>query len=107
MAAEPVDRDDKVVGAITGGLIMGVINNGMSLIGAPSERVMLVREDGEPARSSWVAGLVTGDDERVHRAVTRVTALASVNADLVVTAHRLDGHPDGVLSGLRGLLDGS
>ena len=29
--------------AITGGLIMGVINNGMSLIGAPSERVMLVK----------------------------------------------------------------
>jgi putative multiple sugar transport system permease protein len=33
----------KVVGAITGGLIMGVINNGMSLIGAPSERVLLVK----------------------------------------------------------------
>ncbi|GAB3816966.1 multiple monosaccharide ABC transporter permease [Micromonospora zhanjiangensis] len=33
----------KVVGAITGGLIMGVINNGMSLIGAPSDRVMLVK----------------------------------------------------------------
>ncbi|MBN1172829.1 MAG: sugar ABC transporter permease [Micromonosporaceae bacterium] len=33
----------KVVGAITGGLIMGVINNGMSLIGAPSERTMLVK----------------------------------------------------------------
>ncbi|GAA3775139.1 sugar ABC transporter permease [Plantactinospora mayteni] len=33
----------KVVGAITGGLIMGVINNGMSLMGAPSERVMLVK----------------------------------------------------------------
>ena len=33
----------KVVGAITGGLIMGVINNGMSLYGAPSERVMLVK----------------------------------------------------------------
>ncbi len=32
----------KVVGAITGGLIMGVINNGMSLLGAPSERVMLI-----------------------------------------------------------------
>lgn len=33
----------KVVGAITGGLIMGVINNGMQLLGAPSERVMLVK----------------------------------------------------------------
>ncbi|WFE30053.1 sugar ABC transporter permease [Solwaraspora sp. WMMD791] len=33
----------KVVGAVTGGLIMGVINNGMSLIGAPSENVMLVK----------------------------------------------------------------
>jgi putative multiple sugar transport system permease protein len=33
----------KVIGAITGGLIMAVINNGMSLIGAPSERVMLVK----------------------------------------------------------------
>jgi putative multiple sugar transport system permease protein len=33
----------KVVAAITGGLIMAVINNGMSLIGAPSERVMLVK----------------------------------------------------------------
>ena len=33
----------KVVGAITGGLIMGVINNGMSLLGAPSEQVMLVK----------------------------------------------------------------
>ena len=33
----------KVVGAITGGLIMGVINNGMSLIGSPAERVMLVK----------------------------------------------------------------
>lgn len=33
----------KVVGAITGGLIMGIINNGMSLLGAPSERVMLVK----------------------------------------------------------------
>ncbi|XVV08275.1 multiple monosaccharide ABC transporter permease [Actinoplanes sp. CA-131856] len=33
----------KVVGAITGGLIMGVINNGMSLIGAESEQVMLVK----------------------------------------------------------------
>jgi putative multiple sugar transport system permease protein len=33
----------KVVGAITGGLIMGVINNGMSLIGAASEQVMLVK----------------------------------------------------------------
>jgi len=33
----------KVVGAITGGLIMGVINNGMSLIGSPPERVMLVK----------------------------------------------------------------
>jgi putative multiple sugar transport system permease protein len=33
----------KVIGAITGGLIMAVINNGMSLIGAPSEQVMLVK----------------------------------------------------------------
>ena len=33
----------KVVGAVTGGLIMAVINNGMSLIGSPSERVMLVK----------------------------------------------------------------
>jgi len=33
----------KVVGAITGGLIMATINNGMSLVGAPSERVMLVK----------------------------------------------------------------
>jgi putative multiple sugar transport system permease protein len=33
----------KVVGAITGGLIMGVINNGMSLIGAQSETVLLVK----------------------------------------------------------------
>ncbi|MBP2479617.1 putative multiple sugar transport system permease protein [Crossiella equi] len=33
----------KVVGAVTGGLIMAVINNGMSLIGAPSEQVMLVK----------------------------------------------------------------
>ncbi|ACU35814.1 sugar ABC transporter permease [Actinosynnema pretiosum subsp. pretiosum] len=33
----------KVVGAITGGMIMGVINNGMSLIGSPSEQVMLVK----------------------------------------------------------------
>ncbi|MGY6652607.1 multiple monosaccharide ABC transporter permease [Amycolatopsis sp. TRM77291] len=33
----------KVVGAITGGLIMGVINNGMSLIGAPTESVNLVK----------------------------------------------------------------
>ncbi|TMR21439.1 sugar ABC transporter permease [Nonomuraea turkmeniaca] len=33
----------KVVGAITGGLIMAVINNGMSLIGSPSEQVMLVK----------------------------------------------------------------
>jgi putative multiple sugar transport system permease protein len=33
----------KVVGAITGGLIMAVINNGMSLIGSPSERVQLVK----------------------------------------------------------------
>jgi len=33
----------RVVGAITGGLIMGVINNGMSLIGAQSEQVMLVK----------------------------------------------------------------
>jgi putative multiple sugar transport system permease protein len=33
----------KVVGAITGGLIMSVINNGMSLMGAPPERVMLIK----------------------------------------------------------------
>ncbi|MGW7535841.1 multiple monosaccharide ABC transporter permease [Amycolatopsis sp. NPDC054798] len=33
----------KVVGAITGGLIMGVINNGMSLLGAPTESVSLVK----------------------------------------------------------------
>jgi len=33
----------KVIGAVTGGLIMAVINNGMSLIGAPSEQVMLVK----------------------------------------------------------------
>jgi putative multiple sugar transport system permease protein len=33
----------KVVGALTGGLIMGVINNGMSLLGAPTENVMLVK----------------------------------------------------------------
>jgi putative multiple sugar transport system permease protein len=33
----------KVVGAITGGLIMAVINNGMSLVGAQSEKVMLVK----------------------------------------------------------------
>ena len=33
----------KVVGAITGGLIMGVINNGMSLIGAQSETLLLVK----------------------------------------------------------------
>jgi putative multiple sugar transport system permease protein len=33
----------KVIGAITGGLIMAVINNGMSLIGAPSERVLLIK----------------------------------------------------------------
>ena len=33
----------KVVGAITGGLIMAVLNNGMSLIGAETEQVMLVK----------------------------------------------------------------
>jgi putative multiple sugar transport system permease protein len=33
----------KVVGAITGGLIMGVINNGMSLIGAETQQVMLFK----------------------------------------------------------------
>jgi len=33
----------KVVGAITGGLIMGVINNGMSLIGAQPQQTMLVK----------------------------------------------------------------
>ena len=33
----------KVAGAITGGLIIAVINNGMSLIGSPPERVMLVK----------------------------------------------------------------
>ncbi|WP_432971851.1 multiple monosaccharide ABC transporter permease [Dactylosporangium sp. CA-233914] len=33
----------KVVGAITGGLIMAVISNGMSLNGEPPERVMLVK----------------------------------------------------------------
>jgi len=33
----------KVIGAITGGLMMGVINNGMSLIGSPTERVQLVK----------------------------------------------------------------
>src|SRR3954454_994373 len=33
----------KVVGAITGGLIMAVINNGMSLQGSPPEQVMLVK----------------------------------------------------------------
>jgi putative multiple sugar transport system permease protein len=33
----------KVVGAVTGGLIMGVINNGMSLMSSPTERVMLVK----------------------------------------------------------------
>jgi putative multiple sugar transport system permease protein len=33
----------KVVGAITGGLIMAVLNNGMSLMGARPERVMLVK----------------------------------------------------------------
>jgi putative multiple sugar transport system permease protein len=33
----------KVVGAITGALIMATISNGMSLVGAPSERVMLVK----------------------------------------------------------------
>ncbi|GAB2922018.1 sugar ABC transporter permease [Rhodococcus aerolatus] len=33
----------RIVGALTGGLIIAVINNGMSLIGAPSERVQLVK----------------------------------------------------------------
>ncbi|GID92416.1 multiple monosaccharide ABC transporter permease [Amorphoplanes digitatis] len=33
----------KVVGAITGGLLMGVINNGMSLIGAEVQTVMYVK----------------------------------------------------------------
>ncbi|MDI1460970.1 sugar ABC transporter permease [Catellatospora sp. KI3] len=33
----------RVTGAITGGLLMGVINNGMSLIGAPTEQVMLFK----------------------------------------------------------------
>ncbi|WP_370882591.1 multiple monosaccharide ABC transporter permease [Kineosporia succinea] len=33
----------KVIGAITGGLIMAVIDNGMSLLGAGSEQVMLVK----------------------------------------------------------------
>ena len=33
----------KIVGAITGGLLVGVINNGMSLAGQPTERVMLVK----------------------------------------------------------------
>jgi putative multiple sugar transport system permease protein len=33
----------KVAGAITGGLIIAVINNGMSLIGSPPDRVMLVK----------------------------------------------------------------
>ncbi|MFC7484243.1 hypothetical protein ACFQX7_35370 [Luedemannella flava] len=33
----------KVVGAITGGLIMGVINNGMSLMSAGPDRIMLVK----------------------------------------------------------------
>jgi putative multiple sugar transport system permease protein len=33
----------KVIGAITGGLIMAVINNGMSLQGSPPEQVMLVK----------------------------------------------------------------
>ena len=39
----------KVVGAITGGLIMGVINNGMSLIGAP-ERARDARQGPGAAR---------------------------------------------------------
>jgi putative multiple sugar transport system permease protein len=33
----------KVVGAITGGLIMATINNGMSLVGAETQQVMLVK----------------------------------------------------------------
>ena len=33
----------KVIGAVTDGLMIGVINNGMSLIGAPSENVTLVK----------------------------------------------------------------
>ncbi len=33
----------RIVGALTGGLIIAVINNGMSLIGSPSERVQLVK----------------------------------------------------------------
>jgi putative multiple sugar transport system permease protein len=33
----------KVVGAITGGLIMGVINNGAGLLGWQTETVMLVK----------------------------------------------------------------
>src|SRR4051812_42054640 len=33
----------KGIGAITGGLIIGVINNGMSLLSAPSDRVMLIK----------------------------------------------------------------
>lgn len=37
------DGVGKVPGAITGGLIMGVNNYGMSLIGPPSEQVMLVK----------------------------------------------------------------
>jgi putative multiple sugar transport system permease protein len=36
-------RVGKVIGAITGGLIMGVIDNGMSLIGAQSQQVMLIK----------------------------------------------------------------
>lgn len=33
----------RIVGALTGGLIIAVINSGMSLIGSPSERVQLVK----------------------------------------------------------------
>jgi hypothetical protein len=76
-----------------------------ALLGCSSERVMLVREDSERESPLWVAGLATGDRERVQRAVTRVAALTSVNGDLVVTTQRLSGHPEGVLSSLRSYLD--
>ena len=63
----------KVVGAIIGGLIMGVINNGMSLIGAPS-RAGDARQGPGPARRGRLRRLDQAARRRGPLAVPRSAA---------------------------------
>lgn len=82
-------------------LVRGAADLLASRLGGSAEHVALVTRPGSPPGP--VVALVDGDRARAERACSWVRDLAPGSAGLTARAHRLAGHPDGLLGALREL----